>query len=65
MTNVTLTEDDMCTILTALRVAAEQYDADAAALGTPNKTNASRLAAQFVKQASEARELSDRLEDLP
>lgn len=59
---VSLDDDQASTVIDALRVAATTYDADAARLGTPSKTNAARWAAGLTAQAVEARKLADELE---
>lgn len=46
------------TIANALRIAADQYDSDAAV----SRPTSPRLVEQFERQAREARELADRIE---
>jgi hypothetical protein len=63
MTTIELTADELHVITGALRVAGTQYDRDAKDMRFSVPVN-ERLVEQFDRQASDARQLLERLENL-
>lgn len=60
MTKMMLTDADKALICSALRIAADQFEKDAATCATEH---VGRLVQQFEAQVTQARELSDKIED--